>query len=81
MSEELKGFIYDFIIIVQEKYNDSLREKRDENEKDRAFRQGRNFAYYDILDIAESQLKSFGLNEITPQQIVPVLGQEINNKK
>jgi hypothetical protein len=73
--EELKNFINDLIIIIQEKYNDSLEVTHDENEK--AFRQGCNFAYYDVLDIFESQLKLFKIIDIVSQQIAPVLGQEI----
>ncbi|MDI6619742.1 MAG: hypothetical protein QME45_13995 [Clostridiales bacterium] len=80
MSEELKNFINDLIIIVQEKYNDSLKAADNENEHDKAFRQGANFAYYDALDIIESQLKSFSLIDIIPQQIVPILGQETNGR-
>ena len=65
---------------MQEKYNDSLKEADNENENDKAFRQGANFAYFDTLDIIESQLKSFSLIDSIPQQVLPILGQEINGR-
>lgn len=81
MSEEIKNFINDLITVFQEKYNNSLKEKDNEAEKDREFRLGCNFAYFDILDVIELQLKSFGLKDDISYQIVPVLGQEINKEK
>jgi hypothetical protein len=79
MNEELKSFANDLIIIIQEKYNDSLTVDENENDEDKAFRSGSNFAYYDALGIIELQLKSFGFDSAS-HQIVPILGQEIKGR-
>lgn len=80
MNRELKAFLDDLIIILQEKYNDSLTAVESDNKEDRAFRQGCNFAYYDVLDIIELQLDALGLKDNIPHQITPTLGQEIKTR-
>jgi hypothetical protein len=76
MSEELKNFITDLVVLLHEKYNDTLGSKDNETEKDKSFRLGLNFAYYDVLDLIESQLKAFGYEESFINSITPILGEE-----
>ncbi len=53
MDEQLKGFLQDIIILLHEKYNDTLQNGENESDVDKDFRIGKNFAYYDILDLIE----------------------------
>lgn len=78
MSDELDNFLNDLIKIIQDKYTDSLNKKDSENEEDMEFRLGCNFAYFDILDIIEVQIKSYGLKYDNSNQIAPTLGRKIN---
>lgn len=75
MNNEFKGFLQDLITIYQEKYNDSLATRENEDEQTKSFKLGSNFAYYDALNIISSQLKAFGYDDIEFGQIVPELGQ------
>ncbi len=79
MNEELKRFLTDLITIYQEKYQDSLVANDNEDEEDKSFRLGYNVAYYDALDILESQIKVFGLNVNDLNQITPDLVQHDNS--
>ncbi|WLD94500.1 hypothetical protein [Alkalihalobacillus sp. AL-G] len=56
MSEELNGYLHDLVIILHEKYNETLQNNGKETGGDKAFRVGMNHAYYDVLAIIESQL-------------------------
>ncbi|SDD05223.1 hypothetical protein SAMN04488112_1292 [Melghirimyces thermohalophilus] len=74
MDSELQSFLSDLIEIIQDKYNDSL------NNCDE-FNNGLNFAYYDVLEIIESQLRAFNIDQELFDQITPVLGEEFKRKK
>lgn len=60
--------------MYQEKYKVSLLVQTGESELDKSFRLGMNFAYYDCLDILESQLKAFQVNTSDLGGITPTLG-------
>lgn len=77
MSEELNFFLKDLINLLQEKYNESLSEAGEESDSDRSYRLGVNFAYYDALDMIESQLDSFGIDKSEIGMITPKIGQKI----
>ncbi|HEY3373446.1 MAG TPA: hypothetical protein VGK02_00050 [Candidatus Aquicultor sp.] len=75
MSEQMINFIKDLITLYQEKYNETLFEEKGESEQDKVFRLGSNIAYYDCLDILESQLKAFGYDTEIFGVITPELGK------
>jgi hypothetical protein len=79
MQDDLKYFIDDLITEIQEKYNDSLinRQGSSGSDADIAYEQGRNMAYYDVLDLIQSQMIAFGFRERLKRQIVPELGEPV----
>ncbi|WP_410769152.1 hypothetical protein [Fontibacillus sp. BL9] len=77
MDKQLKDFLGDLITIIQEKYNETLVMPTDESADDKCYRLGSNFAYYDVLDILESQLLSLGFDADSLREILPVLGEKI----
>lgn len=77
MNNELSFFLKDLITLLHEKYNQSLLEELNESDSDRAYRLGLNFAYYDILDIIDSQIDSFGYDKSNIGKITPIIGQKI----
>jgi hypothetical protein len=75
-NEELKNFIEDLALIIEEKYNQSLEAIRQGNsEGDIAFQQGANFAYYDALTLIRLQLIAFGYEPEDYNFKVPELGE------
>jgi hypothetical protein len=78
MSEDLNNFLGDLIVLIREKYNQSLQEGQEATvEADRSFQSGVNFAYYDILELVQSQLEVFGYDTKQFGQIVPDIGKII----
>jgi Mg2+/Co2+ transporter CorB len=77
MDQYLKDFLDDLIKILHEKYNDSLRAEEDESELDKSFRSGCSFAYYDALELIESQLKAFGYDTKQFGVITPEYGKDV----
>lgn len=77
MDEQLKAFLKDLVTLIQEKYNETLIVPTDESAEDRYFRLGLNFAYFDILDLIESQLISYGIDSNCLGKISPTLGEKI----
>lgn len=76
MNEDLHGFLKDLFILIQEKYNGSLAEAGEPaSEADVAYKQGANFAYYDVLDLIRSQLTAFGYEEAASGFPVPEWGK------
>lgn len=76
----MKNFLMDLVDLYQQKYNDTVRQGQNEPKSQTAYRLGAQFAYYDCLDLLESQLKVFGydiseLGEITPKLGTMVSGQ------
>ncbi len=74
----MKNFLIDLICDIQEKYNDSLLPTKGESSEEKNYRLGENFAYYEVLDLIESQLESFGLSAEDIGQIAPIFGEKIN---
>jgi hypothetical protein len=73
---DLVAFLKDLTILIQEKYNNTLGSRREgESEADYQFRNGQNFAYYNVLDLIHSQLLSFGIPAEELEPVVPELGQ------
>lgn len=72
-DEQLRAFVSDLVVLLKEKYNDSLPGGRDL--PDDAFNRGANFAYYDALDLIHSQLVAFGYDPGEFQAAAPVLGE------
>lgn len=81
MQDEMKYFLIDLIREIQEKYNKTLENVEKENLEEKNYRLGTNFAYYDVLELIESQLNVFGYRLDEFDQITPVLGELYNNKK
>ncbi|MBM6996915.1 hypothetical protein IM700_014755 [Paenibacillus sp. DXFW5] len=77
MDKQLKDFLGDLIALIQEKYNETLIVPVDENSEDKCYRLGSNFAYYDVLDLVESQLLTQGFDSSTFEKISPILGEKI----
>jgi hypothetical protein len=72
MNQQMINFLQDLVYLYQEKYKETLSAQIGESEKDMLFRLGSRFAYYDCLDILESQLKIFDvkvekIGTITPR--------------
>ena len=80
--QELIAFLKDLTLLIQEKYNDTLRPRRKgESEADYQFRSGQNMAYYDTLDLIHSQLLAFGVPAQELEPVVPVLGKPVSATK
>jgi hypothetical protein len=78
MNRELKDFTEDLVKIIQEKYNETLTESQKvQSEGDAAFQKGLNFAYYDVLDLIDSQLTAFGFRDDVMGKIAPELGKPL----
>lgn len=70
----MKHFLIDLINIIQDKYNEStVINKEDEKQ----YIVGLNFAYYDILDVIQSQLQLFGYDLSDFNTITPNIGKKI----
>lgn len=78
MQNEMKNFLIDLICEIQEKYNHSLLPPKEEELEDKNYRLGVNFAYYDVLELIETQFNSFGYSEEDIGPISPILGKKIN---
>ena len=78
---ELVAFLHDLTLLIQEKYNDTLGVRcEEESETAYQFRNGQNFAYYDTLDLLHSQLLAFGIPTQELEPVVPALGQPVLGK-
>ncbi|MDQ6423108.1 hypothetical protein RB620_27125 [Paenibacillus sp. LHD-117] len=77
MDKQLKDFLGDLITLIHEKYNETLVVPVDESAEDKCYRLGSNFAYYDVLDLVESQLLSQGFDSDSFEKISPILGEKI----
>ena len=82
MDKQLENFLSDLIIVIQEKYNDTLDISTldistNEKAEDKAYRLGSNFAYFDILSVIESQLIANQLDLGAIKTITPILGRKI----
>ncbi|AZB44645.1 hypothetical protein CEF21_21435 [Bacillus sp. FJAT-42376] len=77
MNNEMKNFLADLIMELQEKYNQSLISTDTESLEEKNYRLGMNFSYYDVLEVIESQLKSFGFGVEEINGITPILGEKI----
>lgn len=75
----MKYFLIDLIKEIQEKYNQTLTEIEEEDLEEKNYRLGTNFAYYDVLELIESQLRAFGYRLDEIGQITPTLGEKIGN--
>ncbi len=78
MEPKMKNFLIDLINEIQESYNNSLLPTKEEGLEEKNYRLGVNFAYYDVLELIESQLKSFGYSVEDIGQITPILGEKFN---
>lgn len=78
MNDQLNNFIRDLVIILQEKYNDTVHQSEQEKESivENAYRLGSNTAFYDVLSLIETQFKVFGYNADAIGEITPALGQK-----
>ncbi len=77
MDKQLENFLSDLIIVIQEKYNDTLDISISEKIEDKAYRLGSNFAYFDVLSLIESQLIANQLDLGPMKKISPLLGKKI----
>lgn len=77
MNAEMKNFLLDLIYLIQDKYNESFPNNEDLGDE-RQFKNGSNIAYYDVLDLIESQLKSFGYDVEALQPITPNPGTKLD---
>jgi hypothetical protein len=77
MNTESVNFIKDYVLLLQENYNESLAKINEANLKgeDSSFYQGQNFAYYAALDLIKSQLEAFGYNSKEITVVVPEFGK------
>lgn len=80
MNDEFEGYLRDLVIIIHEKYNDTLQYDKKETEGDKAFRVGMNHAYYDVLYIIETQLNTFGYDVKQVGNITPELSKKATLK-
>jgi hypothetical protein len=80
MNVELKGFLSDLVILLHQKYNETLHNNEKDSECDEVFRTGMNFAYFDALEMIESQLNAFGYDVQKIGNITPVLNKKASIK-
>jgi len=76
MDDSFENFMGHLIELIKELYNNTLKGPENESEGDRIFREGRNFAYYDVLDLIQSQIKGYGYDTKPFGVIVPELGKK-----
>ncbi|WCN36396.1 hypothetical protein [Aneurinibacillus uraniidurans] len=81
MDEQFKYFLSDLITLIQEKYNETLIISLDESVEDKFYRLGSNFAYYDVLDLVESQVSAHGYKSSSFGKISPIIGEKIQEGK
>ena len=73
---EIITLLKDLMPLIQEKYDNTLAPQHEgESDADYQFRNGQNFAYYDILDLIYSQLLAFEIPTQELEPIVPELGR------
>ncbi len=77
MNTESVNFITDHVLLLQEKYNESLAKinEADIKGEDSSFYKGQNFAYYDALELIKSQIEAFGYNSKEVPVAVPEFGK------
>ena len=75
-NELLNCYLKDLVSAIQGKYNETLVPVDSESLEDRSYRLGCNYAYYDVLDLIDSQLKVFGI-EGDIGSIIPELGEKV----
>ena len=77
MNTESLNFIKDHVLLLQEKYNESLAKinEADIKGEDSSFYKGQNFAYYDALELIKSQVEAFGYNSKEVPVAVPEFGK------
>ncbi|WP_068784006.1 hypothetical protein [Paenibacillus phocaensis] len=76
MHNDTKNFLNDLIKEIQEKYDQTLIPEEGEDLSGKNYRLGMNFSYYDVLEVIESQLKSFGFSTEEFGRITPMLGEK-----
>ena len=83
MNTEFVNFIKDHVLLLQEKYNESLAKinEADIKGEDSSFYKGQNFAYYDALELIKSQVEAFGYNSKEISVTIPEFGEPINLDK
>ena len=60
MSEDLNNYLQDLVYLIKEDYNDALKNRSEtKNEIQKAFNEGKELAYFGVLNLIESQLLSF----------------------
>lgn len=79
MNKQLNDFLNDLVIIIQEKYDETLNSPLNENAEDKLYRLGSNFGYYDVLDLIKSQVLAYGYDPSNLGEISPVIGQKIQD--
>lgn len=65
INKELENFLNDLVLILQEKYSQTLLEGLNETQEEKYLKLGSKLAYYDALDLIKSQLIAFGYNTDT----------------
>lgn len=80
MNTESVNFIKDYVLLLQEKYNESLAKinEADIKGEDSSFYKGQNFAYYDALELIKSQVEAFGNDSKEMGITVPEFGKPAN---
>ena len=76
MDMDIQLFLRYYIELLKEKYNDTLKGPEDETEEDKIFREGKNFAYYDALDLFDNLINIRGYDKKPFGVIVPELGKK-----
>lgn len=77
MTQDLVRYLGDLVVLVQDRYNQSLQECHTENDVSTDFVKGANLAYYEVLDLVRNQLIAFGYDLDAFGPIVPIMGRPI----
>ncbi|GBF82371.1 hypothetical protein [Aphanothece sacrum] len=77
MNPESVNFIKDHVLLLKEKYNESLQQIKEANIKgeDSSFYKGISLAYYDSLELIKSQVEAFGYNSTEVKVALPEFGE------
>jgi hypothetical protein len=77
MNTESANFIKDHVLLLQEKYNESLAKinEADIKSEDSSFYKGQNFAYHDAIELIKSQVEAFGYNSTEFAVAIPEFGK------
>lgn len=78
MNQDLENFLKDLVFLIQERCNDSLNKINKDS-----YGEGQPFAYFDVINLIQSQAFAFGYERFAEEIEIPNLMTkvELNSEK